>query len=545
MAPIDIKRIGWVLVACWVILSAISILRQYPGLDSDPAWGLLAAKQKASGSSSSILSITEASPHNLDQHVTNRVSFWAPSYQAIPYFFTQAGLSWGGALKLTVFLAWLLGAWGWARYFSITMQNPLATPWLILLFMCFRYSHDFTHIYRGEALLWPALPWLVLINLKALTGSTRLAFIAGAAGPSVFLLKYSSGLFALVLLLIWTWFMIRRQISIRLWLGYALGFAVVGMGVVLAGFPGGDTPASALRAAGFHWTSLWPLGAPVLAITDLDSLARWLFMSPALATRTNQWTLYWVGYGLTFLLGAAALVIRNPVRAEMLRDENPTRQFAIGISTASFFLVPVLLVVMHIRGGLDEIFEARHARSGVLLAIPFIFGVLLETSLGKSLPKRILALLLLVVLFLIPAIYGAATLLEKAWLRYPRLIAHLDQDNIRLDGVGIGGNTKEFYSKLKQFYPGQDPIYYITSPEWGLPLSSSRLLIRQAELLPIEHLTKEKYIRTTKQPIVLILPKALENTDKLEIIKKSFLDIAAWNRTELSEAPNFFILSGR
>src|SRR5437588_9567302 len=81
------ERIGWCLVLAMSGLTIWATLVQMPGVTSDPSWGILAAHQYLLGKSPNFHTITSPDSENLLRDHASWISWWPPSYQAVPLAF--------------------------------------------------------------------------------------------------------------------------------------------------------------------------------------------------------------------------------------------------------------------------------------------------------------------------------------------------------------------------------------------------------------------------------------------------------------------------
>jgi hypothetical protein len=158
---------GWCIVILIATITLMGVLIHSPAISSDPGWGLIAAEQFNNGKSHSPIYLNEADFLDLSRDKEGKNTWWAPSYQLVPYFFRMLGFSWGSSLKIVFLLFWSLGFIAWGKYFQMVLNPPSLLPWFLAAFLLFRYTHIDSHIYTGgEFLLWGMAPWIILLNLR-------------------------------------------------------------------------------------------------------------------------------------------------------------------------------------------------------------------------------------------------------------------------------------------------------------------------------------------------------------------------------------------
>ena len=281
------------------LLTIAGIFTAHPGMYSDPGWGILAAEQHLAGRSPNLLTFTHADADDLARDKPGRITYWAPLYQAAPYVFRSAGMSWGQAIRGTVLIAWLVGILAWGRYFGTVLKWQPELAWLLVAFLFFHYTHNDLYMYDGgESLLWAVFPVVLWLNEGAMRSRSRVsggyAAVAGSAASALFLVKYSGALSSVGLGVAWIAAAAQRRVPWRRAVAWLTGAMMALGAMMLAGFPGGATPATEVRTGANPLIVLSPFLNWPLAMTDLDGLLRWLFMHPDRAL-IGEYGLLWLG----------------------------------------------------------------------------------------------------------------------------------------------------------------------------------------------------------------------------------------------------------
>jgi hypothetical protein len=535
-------RAGWTILSLLGLMVGWTMVWHPPGLYADPAWGILAAEQHSLGQTPDLFHLCEADATHLEYDTFINLSWWAPSYQTVPYLFKQAGLNWGNSVRRTVFLAWILGMVGWAYYFRIVLPSQDALPWFLILFLLYRFSHSNVWLYDGgECLLWGAFPLVFLVQVHAVSTCVRwkgsiLSFIAGLLSAGLFVVKYSAALVIVGMLVAWVICLVLRKVDFLRLGCFVAGLLWMGGFFYRAGYPGGSTPAGA--AVGYYWSwgHVWPWGAIALAMTDLESLMKRIFYFPPHPVFHDLSFL--VGLGWVCFLGMMVFIFRRNFVVEVKKRFDSKRAFAfVWVSVLTVIAVaPGILMVLLIRGAAVDV-EARHLRIPGLMMLPFAFwGVVFALRRGSSKIKRGLIAAVFAMVFILPAGYGLSSLLKNTWLRRAQANLLVSPQGIRLDLLGEQGNAVAFYSELKKhLLPGT--ICYLTSPDLAISLAPQRLLVRPADFQALEVLQSARYFGNLPEGVGLVLPHTFERNGKRVAIQNSFVDIQSWQEIPLASAP--------
>ena len=144
----------------------------YQGIYSDPAYQLKAVQQKLSGQSWSINNRVHPDPRDLSKDADEWISWWTPGTQVVVYPFMSAGLTLGKAVRAVAALSLIVGAVGWATWFS-AFEMPVSLLFVLVAALPFvRYASNGVFLYSSETLVFAAGPWMLLATLPFL-GKSR------------------------------------------------------------------------------------------------------------------------------------------------------------------------------------------------------------------------------------------------------------------------------------------------------------------------------------------------------------------------------------
>ncbi|HET9830433.1 MAG TPA: hypothetical protein VFP91_01930 [Vicinamibacterales bacterium] len=143
----------------------------YQGIYSDPAYQLKAVQQKLSGESWSINNRVHPDPHDLSKDSDEWISWWTPGTQLVVYPFMSAGLTLGKAVRAVAALSLIVGAVGWATWFS-AFEMPVWMLFMLVAALPFvRYASNGLFLYSSETLVFAAGPWMLVATLPFLDKS--------------------------------------------------------------------------------------------------------------------------------------------------------------------------------------------------------------------------------------------------------------------------------------------------------------------------------------------------------------------------------------
>lgn len=538
---------------CFAIVSIVIVafMKIPPAINSDPAWGIVAAKQAVEGKSTSPLYMVHADFDDVTKDYRGRVAWWAPSYQILPFVFVKVlHCNWGMALRFVTILVWLSGISGWAFYFWRILQSRQLFLGLFALLITYRFTHSYIDIYDGESLLWGFAPWIVNLNSFAVerSGSQKkywLPIVAGLVTPLIFLVKYNSALLTVGLLLSWWIFAFLRTVHLRHAALFTLTWGLTYGCIYLSGFPGGATTANPDVHVRLDWKILWTFGGWIYSPTDLDGLFRWLFFKPSAPIISGDAYTGFLAVSSFIFLGFAALNFKKlfvwlkiPNSTDSHRDECFKKILALTCFVTSCSLLAFLAAESR-----SDLVFPRYLRVESLMVLPYLFLGVIHLAASSRSWLKIAGFAIFTIYFIVPSVYGLVALVDKAWLR--------TQNRITTDGEGIrhdilaGDNGKAFFSEIESKIGKSNPLLFISSPDLAIPLSNHRFIAQHTDFVPLEELKSMKYRGRPADGVIIIYPKYFAQNFKLEAICQSFQDIQEWKQESLASSKNWTILRGK
>ncbi len=501
----------------------------------DPSYGLLAARQYEVGRSPSIFERTVVDPADLTRDRHHRVSWWAPGYQAIPWWLHRSGLSWANALNLTSALCIAVGAIAWAGYFRVTLGSAEAAAWLLCAVMATRYVGVMTVDYRGgDDLLWAAAPTFVLMCIWVVVRLRGAAGVVGSIvtallGAAVFLCKYS-GLFVVVGAgLGWALFVRRRRIELALSALFllSLGFLIVMLRI--AGFPGGPTPTTGALTTVLPVQASLAAGLWTLGVTDLSSVVAKL--AEILDIPVTLPPL--VGIGLSLLLIPSLLGSRRRLKGPQGAYFRAATY--IGYSAAA---LDTLALVCLVGTGAPVALDGRLGRVAGLLLLPFLVWVWIDWTRRRSPVYRLAGAALVAVFLVVPALYGLASSAAKFRASMVNSLAVGSPPVVLNQYLSATTQQSEFYAELSSLLPSANTVLYSTYSQMFFPIPQQRALIVE-ETYTKAQLREFKYFGWPEQSVALLLPQSFGIDGKAQVIRESFADVADWREIPLVADPKW------
>ena len=550
----------WGAVVAVAIFTVMGAMKQMPSGVGDSGWGVLAAEQAARGLGGTPVAVRMADPNDLSRSVLSPITWWAPSYGWAPYIFRSMGMSMGEALRTTFLVAWALAVLGWVGVFHQSGLGGARLAALALVFVATRFVHSNAVTYEGgELLLLATFPWAVLLTLFAWRPAEKVdaagfSFSAGLILPVLYLVKYSAAIAAAAVILAWVLQTVRGGVSWKRLAIFALG---VGVGSLLLDAWGnlGAIGPSWDRAA--RWEGLWFFSCLPLAPTDLDAFLSWLLMHPSHSVAYGDLILVACG-GILFLslLGLALArpaeergvipVSSSPVEIG-LREKlarawlafcglTPPQMLALTLALA----VPAVLAGMVVRGDAISV-EMRHLRPATLPGLALVFGWLVDRSRIAGGLGRWVARGLLAGLFLVPLIYGTATLVDKTLFRAPSSRGLVGMCGVRLDDLTPGVSAAEFREDLQRLGGGRRAVIWLPTPTIATELVEERLIVTQANFESISELSRMKYRGRPEGGVIVVYQDRLSRDGHLAVVLRAFCDIPAssWRQQKLPRCPGW------
>jgi len=547
-------RVAWVLVLLAGSFTVAASLWQRPNLDTDAGTCLLAAEQARVGRSDRFHQLVEVNPDKLSEDRRKQITWWPPSYSIPAVLGKKAGLDWGRSLQVSFLFFWSIGILGWALLFRRLASGHIL-PWLLLALILFRYCHHAGYLYEGgELMYWSLFPGIMLLNLVALEqreGGRRFVFLAGLATPCLVLLKYSAGISVLGIGSCWLLMARTRQTSLSNLTCWTAAAVVASAAILLGGQLPQGNPASS--SGQWQWAALlWAPGAWTFAISDLESLVRFLAVQP------GRNILPGIGGGIQggqvalvspVTLGVVAWLLvcaRRLGTPEAAEDTVPSRRQAETVVVVHLLVFTLVLTALIVAGGKIHM-DARLLRPASLAVLPLlIMRAVRVVQCGKK-TARLSGAIFLLLLVILPATYGAATLIDKSLFRSHSATSKTGPLGIRHDLFAGDGDAIQFYEQVRQAARegGEGSILYIIDPGMALPLADQRLLIQHAHLQTVEHLLNKKpYRGCPPGGVLLVLPGEFVANGKLAAIEKSFQDVVDWHPLPLDSQPGWIMRRG-
>jgi hypothetical protein len=323
-------------------------------------------------------------------------------------------------------------------------------------------------------------------------------------------------------------------------LTWGLGAGTVAGGILAAGFPGGRTVIQRLYDPP-AWAFAWPVVTWPLALTDLDGLLRWLFLRPGRPLLRDESPLLALG---VVTLAVLALAWRTGGPAARERPERSLRNAAACAAPIILGVSIVLLAALYARGSAIS-FEGRHVRLATLPLLPFVFERVVAGS-GARLPaRRWLGIATFLLFFVVPTVYGAGSLVDKAVFRRAQTDALIGPQGIRLDFLGPDVNARALYAELRVQARDPETLLLLTHPEEAFAVADRRLLVLQVEGLPLEFLRTLAYHGRPPGGVVLVLPRALDPDGRRQALQAAFVDVHHWEEIPLETTSMWTLWRGR
>ena len=529
--------------AAWLVLLSIlslqiALIVSLPkGVSWDPSYGLLAAQQHLVGTSPSIFRLVQADPADITRLVATPVSFWAPAYQAIPYALRLFTPDWNTALNLTLALVVIVGTIGWLIYFAQIFASLELACWLSCVVALTRYRWTMALTYDGgDQLLWAAAPWVLVLAATAFRLAQRGAWpsasicsaLAGAAGASLFAIKYSGIFIAIGAAAVYAIICIKK----RYWqmiLAAGLGFVGVMGGILLAGFPGGITPAypeTGLNIA----ESIAIFGMPAMGATDLDRVLRPLMSNAAFSEVA---TVLFLGILLSAIMICGFAFYFGVRPSRLIDGDRLLAKLAIGAVIADLLLI----FLLKIRGAPISP-EGRLGRVTGLFLLPILVTGWQTMARDSRMMWRGFAVLSALVFLVLPV--TLATLRQV-----PNLIERFRNASVEADDNGLvnialtpGSDVQAFYREVASI--SGNAVVYTIYPQMAFPIARRAIILNAAEEMETPSTLAElRYHGRPAAGVALLLPSAFQSNGKLDAIKSSFVDVAQFVRHELRADPKW------
>jgi hypothetical protein len=498
----------------------------------DPSYGLLAAQQHLVGVSPSIFTLVEAKPAQITQVATHPVSFWAPGYQAVPYALRLGVFDWGVALNLTLGLVLIVGAIGWFTYFAQVLGSAGFALWLsaVVALTRFRWAMALTYG-GGDQLIWGASPWVLIIAAAALrlakqgstARATALSAVAGAAGASLFALKYSGILVAIGAGVVFGIVCLRHRYWQMILLA-GVGFLTVS-GAIIWAVPQGATPTSFGHPQMSILLATASFGQPAIGVTDLDEILRAILANTSL---NGELTVPFIGVGLSLVMLVGLVAYVRVSSAPLIRGDRVLVNLAIGAVIADLLILTLL--ILKTGGTIPPL--GRYGRVSGLLLLPLLVAVWEAMLHEHRSIWRAFAALGVLTLLILPTTFATARQLPNLLGRLHRTPSETDSEGVMNKALTPGTDVRAFYAEIESISPNS--VLYTIYPQMAFPLAKRSLVLVEAEELETPAtLSARRYHGRPMDGVALLLPVWFEHNGKLEAIEASFVDIHQFIRYDL------------
>lgn len=545
------RRLAFVAFLSTVLL-VLATSRAPQGLYSDPAWQLLATEQFFAGNSPSINTLVQPDPSDVTRDRGEWIVWWAPGTQLAVSPLLAAGISPAAAVRAVVVICLLVGATGWALWFSLFRIPSWAQLALAALFPWARYASNALFFYSAEALVFGIAPWLLLgslVEARRLAARPRAAVAPAAAlGLALgmaYVLKYSAvfvslGVLAFLALCVLGTVRGAREIrsavehytSLR-WRVAALAVCGIAFALPIGTLSAlnrmqGSTANLVTASAGLHahWHNIaFAIANPALAMADADAVARFLFLHPTRALLGSELSLVWFGLpGGLVLACLLAGSVRHIARATLTSGtSDPARSAESLAITVLLVSVCCLVLVWTISAGAS--FEARHVATASMAVLPLALQAGFARFRSSRLATRALLVGAASCYVGLPLAYGVASVAGKVG----RLGAPY-----RVGPSGFASPvlaSSDVRACLREATAGFDTrtdIWYLPEPISALDIGASRAIVVDADMTPIDKLRGHRFVTSVNRRVRALLPPSFEADGKGPLIRSSFPQARGW-----------------
>ena len=530
------QLLGWLLFALLVVAVLASPFSQAPGLLTDVGTCISAVDQSQIGNSPDAFTSFHADPNDLRETLAQPLSWWPRSYGAIPMFVRQmlqsfgGNANWGTTIQVTVFIFMVIGISGWLLLFRKCVTADWL-PWLGCAFILFRFSHANGYLYDGgEYQFWGVFPWILLLNLRAITSdlcckgsNNAVATAAGICTALLVLLKYSAGLTCLGIASGWCFACWRHGVSRRRLLFFFSGAAISSVLIFAFGLMPSGNPTA--QTAGAQLTPLlWAPGSWLLACSDLESLINRVFVAGENAILSplgpfGDGAAGWLSIPLALFFVVMLVSYKS---ADKPGDKNEGQRVLLRDVIIVCCCVNVIaLTLLLIRGSAIHM-DARLIRCASIATLPWILSISLNLIRQQRIRVKSLGWVSLMLFIVGPALYGAATLVDKSLIRSAYAANQTGTSGIRHDVLDTDGNATEFFAELERL-TADKRLILIIDPAMQLDLPNSRIFMEHLHLRTNEQLAaKQSYNHLPENGILIAAPSHLMHDGKLDTYMELF-----------------------
>lgn len=504
----------------------------YQGIYSDPAYQLKAVQQKLSGESWSINNRVHPDSRDLSRDADEWIAWWTPGTQLTVYPLMRAGLTLGSAVRAVAALSLILGALGWATWFS-AFSMPRWLLFMLAAAMPFiRYASNGLFLYSSETLVFAAGPWMLVATLPFLDDrrERRLGYLPhfalGIALGAAYWLKDSLAFVAFgatVALAIDAWN--RRDEGLTAGLarcvatgvGAAIPFvALVALNHRYGVLANKITAGFALKVPSAR-TILDALAVPALQMADAFAMWDYVLMHPSHPLVRDAIWISVIGAPGGVLLWWLVFRRHSGDRAALL---------ARAVLVCSLASVAAIWIISD---AVDH--KPRHVATAAFAMLPLVVGEAHRrwgrlSNLGRSVLLAGAAAYLCV-----PMAYGVVSVAAKV-ARFPRNYrpGPANLYNPLLSETDLAGVRERLLSRTPA-----DQIWYVPDPISALDLPG-RLITTDADFQPLEELAAARY--TTSHPLQIraLLIEKFAHDGKGDAIRASFPQAGPWHMERIPDS---------
>jgi hypothetical protein len=525
----NIRHRAQLIALCASAVAVLAAAPVYQGIYSDPAYQLKAVQQKLSGESWSINNRVHPDPRDLSRDADEWIAWWTPGTQLTVYPLMRAGLTLGNAVRAVAAISLIVGAVGWAAWFSAFSMPTWLLFTLAAAIPFVRYASNGLFLYSSESLVFAAGPWMLLATLPFLEQrrEQRPAYVAhfalGLALGAAYWLKDSLAFVAFgatAALAIDAW---RRREDLSAGLARCvatgLGAAIPFLTLValnhrygllanklIAGF---SVKAPSVR------TMLDAVAVPALQMADAFAMWDYLLMHPAHPLVRDAIWITVVGVPGGVLLWWLFFSRETAYRAGLLA------RAVLVCSLASITAIWIL------SDAVDH--KPRHVATAAFAMLPVVVAEAYTRWSRLSNLSRSVLLAGAAAYLCVPMAYGVVSVAAKV-ARFPRNYRPGPADiyNPLLAEADLAGVRERLLSRTSG-----DGIWYVPDPISALDIPG-RLITTDADFQPLAELEAARY--TTSRPFQLraLLIEKFAHDGKGDAIRSSFPQAGPWHNERVA-----------
>lgn len=448
---------------------------------SDPAWQLKAVQQYRAGQSPHFNTLVQADAEDLSRDHYQWISHWPILMGLLVWGLTKFGTGLLMAVRALAIAGFVTGAVGWAVW-AARFELPHWLLYAIAAAVPFiRWGNNALFTYSAEGLAFAFGPWLLVLTAQlASRWSPPLALAAGVLLGTAYWAKYSLALVSIAALVFLFWRLRWKS----LWTAFPCLTLIAALNLlnrVMGGIS--SLVAESPLQMNFNWRCFAsPFAFVPLAMADLDSLLRYLLLSPGHPVAHAEIAIY-----LLALPGALLLVF-------LLRPRQKEEWIGVTVAAVSMILLAALWLA-----GRSVSFDARHLAVASVGLIPVAAAAGYRKWPTVSPAARVTVALATLLYLVVPVTYGAASVIGK---------------RSRIPAPLVGS------------VPRAD-VLYMPTPVAALQ-SASRQIITHADFEPESELKSRSYRTSVPMRVAAFLPPYFEGNGKADIIRSSFPQAQGW-----------------